>query len=394
MALTDKLTNIAEAIRSKTGSTALLTLDAMPNAISSIETGSGGGDIDIDPIELTGDCSYTCGGKAASAFIELFPDKVSTSGITDAGYMFSKSNLDRIPFQINIDNAANLSYMFQSNVWLTECPKVRGTIKWSTSTNLDGMLNSCLRLRDIEDLLTSEMLEGASGVKITSTYSCPKFFRMHCLYSLRRLPSWFYAFRYSLESTATPSVSYTPYHQMLYSAYALDEALDVPVYLGHTVAVTANLFQSTLNYAFRLKNFTFELDPNTNAPYEVKWKTQTLDFTNTTGWSSNYYSELTTYNSGITADKEVKDDATYQALKNDPDWFAREVEYCRYNHDSAVETINSLPDTSAYLASAGGTNTIKFKGAAGSSTDGGAINTLTAEEIAVATAKGWTVTLS
>jgi hypothetical protein len=64
------------------------------------------------------------------------------------------------------------------------------------------------------------------------------------------------------------------------------------------------------------------------------------------------------------------------------------VNYSRYNHDSAVETINSLPDTSAY-----GTNTIKFKGASGALTDGGAINTLTEEEIAVAAAKGWTVTL-
>ena len=98
------------------------------------------------------------------------------------------------------------------------------------------------------------------------------------------------------------------------------------------------------------------------------------------------------YNSGITADKEVTDDATYQALKNDPDWFTCDIKYSRYNHDSAVRTINSLPDTSAYLATAGGTNTIKFKGAAGSATDGGAINTLTSEEIAVATAKGWTVT--
>ena len=77
-------------------------------------------------------------------------------------------------------------------------------------------------------------------------------------------------------------------------------------------------------------------------------------------------------------------------MKNDPDWWTMKVEYSRYNHDSAVATINSLPDTSAYLATAGGTNTIKFSGAAGSATDGGAINTLTEEEIAVATAKGWT----
>lgn len=92
-------------------------------------------------------------------------------------------------------------------------------------------------------------------------------------------------------------------------------------------------------------------------------------------------------------DKEVIDDTTYAALKNDPDWFTCNVAYSRYNHDSAVATINSLPDTSAYLAANGGTNTIKFKGAAGEKTDGGAINTLTAEEIAVAAAKGWTVTL-
>jgi hypothetical protein len=118
-----------------------------------------------------------------------------------------------------------------------------------------------------------------------------------------------------------------------------------------------------------------------------------MDLSNFTGYCNMTYN-ITTYNSGITADKEVKDDATYQALKNDPDWFSIKVEYSRYNHDSAVETINSLPDTSAYLATAGGTNTIKFKGASGSKTDGGAINTLTEAEIAVAAAKGWTVTFA
>ena len=90
----------------------------------------------------------------------------------------------------------------------------------------------------------------------------------------------------------------------------------------------------------------------------------------------------------------MTDDTTYQTLKNDPDWFTTDINYSRYNHDSAVSTINSLPDTSAYLASAGGTNTIKFKGESGKLTDGGAINTLTEEEIAVATAKGWTVTFA
>lgn len=42
MALTDKLTNIADAIRAKTGKADLLTLDQMPTEIASIETGGGG----------------------------------------------------------------------------------------------------------------------------------------------------------------------------------------------------------------------------------------------------------------------------------------------------------------------------------------------------------------
>ena len=39
MAITDKLTEIADAIRAKTGETELLLLSQMPNAIASISTG-------------------------------------------------------------------------------------------------------------------------------------------------------------------------------------------------------------------------------------------------------------------------------------------------------------------------------------------------------------------
>lgn len=46
MALTDKLTAIADAIRAKTGETGGLTLEQMPSAIASIETGGGGGSVD------------------------------------------------------------------------------------------------------------------------------------------------------------------------------------------------------------------------------------------------------------------------------------------------------------------------------------------------------------
>ena len=157
------------------------------------------------------------------------------------------------------------------------------------------------------------------------------------------------------------------------------------------------MFNNTFNLCSRLKAIVFDTGDE-GISKTVNWKSQTIDLAGTNGdravgVAAFTSSQILNYNSGITADKLVRTDEDYQALKNDADWFTYNPDYSRYNHDSAVETINSLPDTSAYLATAGGTNTIKFRGAAGALTDGGAINTLTAEEIAVATAKGWTVTL-
>ena len=172
--------------------------------------------------------------------------------------------------------------------------------------------------------------------------------------------------------------------------YSLDELINLPI--PYTKSEwTSDTFSSTFSFCHRLKDVTFAL--NNGIPYTVKWQYQTIDLSNCVGYA-NYKSNILNNNNGITADKEVTDDASYQLLKNDPDWFTCDVNYSRYNHDSAVATINSLPDTSAYLATAGGTNTIQFAGASGTNTDGGAINTLTEEEIAVATAKGWTVTLT
>jgi hypothetical protein len=50
MALTEKLTSIANAIRGKTGGTDPLTLDAMAEAIAGIEAGSGGGGGELDAL--------------------------------------------------------------------------------------------------------------------------------------------------------------------------------------------------------------------------------------------------------------------------------------------------------------------------------------------------------
>ena len=64
MALTDKLTAIADAIRSKGGTTGQLTLTGMVDAINAIQTGSGGGSgLAYDMGEFVLDADSTGSGK-------------------------------------------------------------------------------------------------------------------------------------------------------------------------------------------------------------------------------------------------------------------------------------------------------------------------------------------
>ena len=324
-------------------------------------------------------------------FFNLYGDKISTKDINNMGYSFSGAQtITRFQFVFNLNDAYNLTNAFYSMAYLEECPKLRGTLRATTGLDFSGLLYGCLHLRDMNDLFEPGMLDVFSTIKCTSAFSCAKVTNFHQCVSLRSVPEWFYKFRLCEESTVYPYSSYILYYSTFNDCISLDEALNIPVWKCKA-AQTSNMFTSTVSDCYRLKNFTFETDEN-GQPIQTDWKSQVLDLTSVGFAPSGNAVNL--YNSGITEDKRVNSDETYQALKNDPDWYTEgqlTYKWSRYDHDSAVRTINSLPDTSAYLATAGGTNTIKFKGDAGSNTDAGAINTLTAEEIAVATAKGWSV---
>ena len=133
----------------------------------------------------------------------------------------------------------------------------------------------------------------------------------------------------------------------------------------------------------RLSKFTYKND-GPSALYN-----SLIDFKNC-GFRANYISVYPEY--GFTTELKVTDDATYQALKNQNYW-TEDVKYSRYNHTSMVETINSLPEI-IKIGSDPQTNTISFKATQGDSTDEGGASNLTEEEIAVASAKGWTVSIS
>lgn len=205
-----------------------------------------------------------------------------------------------------------------------------------------------------------------------------------------------------------------------YSISGLDyikELKNIPVPYRNTKAITSEI--SFFGYSIRFpftNSMTFAT--NNGEPYKVNWKNQTINLAKRIGymedtWSlaygkyaQGYWKEKNNIFYNTTDLEQAK--LNYNKLKSQDNWFSWSTKsgtyegnsnvyysllFSRYNHDSAVETINSLPDTSEYLASAGGTNTIKFKGIQGALTDGGAINTLTEAEIAVATEKGWTVSM-
>lgn len=394
------LTGIANAIRGKNGSADTYKPSEMAAAITAI---SGGGEPVIEALSVTsngtytapdgvdgyspvtvnvpqsgsppeeafvisGDCSYWDYNGKWDNFITAYADKWSTSNLVDCSSMFKLSKLTEIPFQINMSSDLAYSFVQMFNgAKIISLPTITGN-----NIGAGGLASFCSN-SPIQNIPN----EYFNFISYTSN-SCSMARMFQNCSKLRNFPTSLNVHISGLKSSYYASF----YNNAFNFCYVLDEIVNLGV--STLATLTYNSFSGIVSSCSRLKNFTFESGKT------AKWESQTIDLSSYLGYASNSDNII---NNGITADKQVTDDATYQALKDDPDWWTTNVAYSRYNHDSAVATINSLPDTSAYLAANGGSNTIKFKGESGSATDGGAINTLTEEEIAVATAKGWTVTL-
>lgn len=341
---------------------------------------------------ITGSCSYKFAYGSWDWFLRQHGNKITTKDIISPIYMFHYSNINEIPFDINLSyNCTDLTSIFSQCRELTSAPLIKGTSDQTTNITLTYLFNHCWNLKAIPyDYFYNIGNDDYWAAAQKTTSGSRRNYMFTDCYSLRQLPDIHMLF------TAVTSATYSLYNSMCNNCYALDEITNLPV---NSATLTSNHFSNTFYNCNRLKNVIFTTQKD-GTPYVARWKSQTIDLSTNVGYDGNSTENYLKYNSGITRDKEVVarvdgDDTTYQTLKNDPDWYTTSIKYSRYNKDSAVATINSLPDTSAYLATqSSGTNTIKFKGEAGSATDGGAINTLTEEEIAVATAKGWTVTLS
>lgn len=376
MALTDKLTAIAVAIREKGGTSEKLKLDEMPAAIAALEVGGGGSGVDGNvQLHWEGNLGKWAGNGNGiwEWYFKEYGDKITTAditGFTDA--LQGLQTLEEIPFDLNfkLGTSCSLGSAFSSSPYL----KKIGKIVNCKCTSFANIFATCNRLRELPIFENFTFDSSSSSNNARSAFSS--------CYSLRSIPEEL------LNKFGNDKATSNVYSGMFSSCYTLDEIRGLNPLTG---ILTTNQFASTFYYCNRLKSVVFKVKSDGN-PYIVSWKNQTIDLYNAVGWLVGSNSNITGYNSGITSDKKVVDGETYQALKNDPDWYSGNFEFSRFNHDSAVELINSLPDASAYLATQdGGTNVIKFRRDAGISTDGGKIGNLTEEEIAVATAKGWAI---
>lgn len=372
------LTAIGDAIREKSGSSELIAPLDMATEIANLPTGGGGGE--VEPIELTGSCNNVCSGDIADAYIKLYGHTITTKDITSASSMFRGTQLERIPFDINLVNTGNgvsLSYAFSGQPMrsskLKTLPKVTGRV-----SDLGNVLWNQDQLTEIPEYFYKDMdftpLDQYLSTAVGSTaYG-------FCFTKIKEVP-------FELMNHGHPSISSgrMPWCGSFNGCSRL-RSIKLPAWMNNnTNAFTNSTFSSSFSSNHSLRSLVFDM-PN-GVPFTLKAKSQTIDLTQNVGYG--------TFSSKLgPVEAQIKDDATYQALKNHPDRWTNELNYSLYNKASAIETINSLPDTSAYLATAGGTNTIKFKGNSGALTDAGAINTLTEAEIAVATAKGWTVTFA
>lgn len=347
---------IANALRGKCGTTCGYKTCDMAAAIESISTGGSDATIRLDAvmtlnnknagvvnrgvINLLGSNTLTLDaaslGDTASYGVcaELFygdGDVANSPYITDATWNQIVLGNDFSVMLQNSTNTGRANRMFYNCKDITKCPD---WVQYLAPTFVEGMFSACDNLVTIPEFKTNSM-----GLLTADNYNSAS---SHCSYMFENC--------YKLTSIPTSVLkgmkhqghTFTNYRaSFYYYAFYNCKSLTAINELGvetcfSTDSTYCNMFYETFRYCDALSSMTFET--NNGSPIATDWHHQSINL----------------YNTGT-----------------------------NYNHDSMVETINSLPDTS----SGTGSNTIYFSSANGGSA-------LTEEEIAVATARGWTVTLS
>lgn len=369
------LSNIASAIRGKNGSTAVYKPGEMAAAITNLPTGGG----DTETITFSGDISFLFASDGGSALYEAVKNKnlVFTNIRYGRGVFYNMSTNDTItPFTIHLlrgtyNAPGNVDFRgFYEGSSVVSNIVIDPPIHGAFGDEFRGFfMGSRLKNIDLSCIDTNYPIFGQSGAK--SLFSESGYLR-------------------SINFTNSPQRYFagnsTDYQSTFYHCFDLDSLEDL-----YTTKQTD--FFNAFENCSHLAKLTFKTVSPSNAKnpyYSSDIDLSTVGYyTNDSEGDESYplTHNIRRFAKSLVrqdATKEITNATTYAELKNDPDAWTTNVAYSRYNKTSAKETLVSLP----YIKE---THTIKFKGEAGSATDGGAIKNLTSSEIAVATAKKWTV---
>ena len=142
------LTDVADAIREKKGTTDTILASNFDTEIASIE---GGVDINEYLSDTITNGSNSLGGWAKT--IKKMRSPLTIEG-TGAEYMFYNCPVNELP-QLDTSNVTNMSHMFTSCTNLTTIPQ----INTSNVTNMDYMFSGCANLTTIPQLDTSNVTD-------------------------------------------------------------------------------------------------------------------------------------------------------------------------------------------------------------------------------------------
>lgn len=302
-------------------------------------------------------------------------DKIKgTNDIYSLTGMFQNSDVESINYPLILqasNGRINASSLFENCYKLKKIPDIIG-IGAAALDNIDRLFSCCY--------LITEIPISWENIKYTYEILNPSRTQIfqNC-YNLRKISENL------IKKLNRENVKYYFYwlgYSGFYRCQTLEEIRGFAI-PNPDSTVSDNLFRDTFYYCSRLKDLIFLKEEGIRGNLQG----QTIDLRNKVGYILSLLGDFPSIVDKSEFDL-ITDDESYQKFKDSENSFACSIEYSRYNHDSAVRTINSLPDLSG---NTGAANTIIFNGEAGSRTDGGAINTMTEEEIAVATAKGWVI---
>lgn len=319
--------------------------------------------------------------KSGNVITGTMESGIPTSiNINTPSHLFLGGRLIDYRTVFTFNNVDNCNYMFSGCSTVEDLSNV--TINGSSNQycSFDGMFNRCSSLKKLPNFSGSYMLGDYPFTGMfrgcSSLVSIPANLFNYNFYlgdsrgiaymffgceSLTTIPNLSIGYN----SAYTNGVTVDKYGQWVnlyqfafFECKSLTAITNIPVYSIADYQQKQDMFECTFTRTYNASSVTFVT--NNGVPYASNINNSTIDLTDT-GYGGT-----------------LDDGSTRSPSKS------------VYNHISAVETINTLPDTTG---SQYGRNVIKFKKNAGSATSGGSISDLTAEEIAVATAKGWTVSL-